>query len=61
MDSINLCLFEVIVLEHFSAPTQTETATTPRALTRHAVFQYFLSDDIKQYSETTNAHIKRLI
>ena len=32
---------EVIVLEHFSAPTQTETETTPQARTRHAVFHSF--------------------
>ena len=29
---------EGIAVDHFSAPTHTETAGTPRAHTRHAVF-----------------------
>ena len=38
---------EGIVLEHFSEPTQTKTATAPQAHTRNAMFNLFLSDDIK--------------
>ena len=52
---------EVISLEHLIAPTQTETATATQACTHHYVFHYFLSDDIKQDSDTTNAHTKHII
>ena len=31
------------------------------ACPRHAVFYYFLSDDIEQYAATTNVHSKLLI
>ena len=50
-----------ISLEHFSAPTQTETAETPQAHTLHAVFHSFFSDDIRQDSATTIANIKGII
>ena len=38
---------EVIVMEHFSAPTQTETAVTLQARTFHAIFHSFFSDGCK--------------
>ena len=48
-------------MDHFSASTKTETATTPQALTRHAVFHSFFSDDSKQDVATTIAHSKIII
>ena len=53
--------FEGIVLEHFSAPTQTGISVKPKVLTRHDVFHSCLSDDSKQYSATTTVHRKRTI
>ena len=50
-----------ILLEHFSAPTQTETAGTPQSCTRHALFHSFFSGDIKHNSATIISHIKRII
>ena len=52
---------EGISLEHFSTLPKSGTNTTKPASQHHAVFHSFLSDDIKQYSETTTAHSKRLI
>ena len=52
---------EGIALEHFSAPTQTETSTTPQARTRHAMFHSFLYDYRKQDSDITIAHSKIII
>ena len=47
-------------MDHFSAPTHTETEVTPQECTCHAVFHLFLSDDRTQDSDTTTAHIKRI-
>ena len=52
---------EEISLEHFSAQTQTETATTPQAHTRHAVFHSFLFDEIKQDAATNISHRTQII
>ena len=52
---------EVIVLEHFSELPQTEINSSTKSCPRHAMFHYFLSDDSKQDSATTTAHIKLLI
>ena len=52
---------EGIALEHFSELPQTEINSSTEPCTRHAVFNYFLSDDSKQDSATTTAHSKRLI
>ena len=53
-----------ITVENFSAPTQTETAVTPQLFTRHDVFHYFLSDDIKkilpQFFNTENVSLNCL-
>ena len=53
--------FEGIVLEHFSAPTQTGISGKPKVLTRHDVFHSCLSDDSKQDSNKTVEHIKIII
>ena len=52
---------EGIVLEHFRAPTTTDTAGTSQPRTCHALFHSFFSDYIKQDSATTIALIKRII
>ena len=52
---------EGIVLEHFSALPKADINSTTPSRQRHAVFHYFLSDDIKQYYATTTAHRKSLI
>ena len=52
---------EVILLEHFSALTNSDINSTTQSCKRHVVFHYFLSDDIKQYAATTTAHRKLLI
>ena len=52
---------EGIALEHFSALLHTEIKASTKSCPRHAVFHYFLSDNIKQDSATTTAHIKHLI
>ena len=50
-----------IVLEHFSALPQTEINSSTKPCPRHAVFYYFLSDDIEQYAATTTANSKHFI
>ena len=52
---------EVIALEHFSAPTQTETETTPQARKYNAVFHSFLSDDSKHDASWNYCTQKRII
>ena len=52
---------EGIVLEHFSVSPKANINSTTPSHQRHAVFHYFLFDDIKQYAATTTAHSKRLI
>ena len=52
---------EVIVLEHFSSLPQTNINSTTPSHQQHAVFHSFLSDDIKQDSDTTTSYSKRLI
>ena len=52
---------EGIALEHFSAAPQADINSSTLSRPRHAVFHSFLSDDIKQDSATTTAHIKLLI
>ena len=52
---------EGIAAEHISALPQTEINSSTKPCPRHAVFNYFLSDDSKQYAATTSAHRKRLI
>ena len=52
---------EVIALEHFSALPKADINSTTPSRQRHAVFHYFLSDDIKQDVATTTAHTKRFI
>ena len=52
---------EFIALKHLSVLPQTEINSSTKPSPRHAVFDYFLSDDIRQDSATTTAHIKRLI
>ena len=49
---------EEIAMEHCSAPNQIETVTMTQVRTCHAVFHYFLSDDIKQNAATTTVHSK---
>ena len=52
---------EDIVLEHFSALTQTEIKSPIKPCPRHAVFHSLLSDYIKQDAPTTTAHSNCLI
>ena len=52
---------EVISLKHFSALPKTDINSTSLSLQPHAVFQSFLSDNIKQDAATTTAHSKRWI
>ena len=52
---------EGIALGIFSAVPQTNLNSATPSCQRHAVFQYFLSDDRKQYAATTTAHRKLLI
>ena len=51
---------EGIVLEHFSASPQTEINSSTKSCLLHAV-SHFFSDDRKQDSATTTAHVKYLI
>ena len=48
-------------MEHFSALPQTYINSTRPSHQLHAVFNSFLSRDIKQDSATTTTHIKHLI
>ena len=48
-------------MEHLSALPQTEIKSPTKLCPCHAVFHYFLSDDIKQYAATATAHIKHLL
>ena len=48
-------------MEHFSALPQTEINSSTKPCQRHAVFHYFLSDDIIQDAATTTAHSSCLI
>ena len=48
-------------MEHFSAAPQADINSTSPSRPRHAVFHYFLSEDIKQDAATTTAHNKLLI
>ena len=50
-----------IALKHFSALPKTEINSTTPSCQRHAVFQSFLSDDIKHDADNTNAQSKHLI
>ena len=52
---------EGIVLENFSAVPQADPNSSTLSRQRHAVFKSFLSDNSKQYSATTTAHIKLFI
>ena len=52
---------EDIVLEHFSTAPKVYIKSSTISCQRHAVFHYYLSDDIKQDAANTTAHIKRLI
>ena len=52
---------EVITVDHFSTTTHPETMSEPKSHTRHSVFHYFLSDDIKQDYATTAVHSKFII
>ena len=52
---------EGIILERFSALPPKEIKSPTKACTHHAVFNDLFSDDNKQYSANTTAHIKRLI
>ena len=52
---------EGITPEKFSALQQTEINSSTKPCPLYAVFNSFLSDDIKQYAAITTAHSKRLI
>ena len=52
---------EGIVLEHFNALPQTEINPSTKSCPCNAVFNYFLSDYIKQDSATTTARRKLFI
>ena len=52
---------EGIILERFSALPPKEIKSPTKACTHHAVINDLFSDDNKQYSANTTAHIKRLI
>ena len=52
---------EGIALEHFSAAPQADINSSTLSRPRHAVFNYFLSENIKQDAATTTVHSKRLI
>ena len=52
---------EGIALEHFSAVPHADINSSTILCQRHAVFQSFLFDDIKQDVTTTTTHSKRLI
>ena len=52
---------EGITLEHFSALPKTDINTTTPSRQRHAVFNSFLSDDIRHDAATTTAHSKCLV
>ena len=52
---------EGVVLEHFSALTKAGINSTTPSRKHHTVFHYFLYDDSKQNTATTNAHTKCLI
>ena len=48
-------------MEHFRALPKADINSTTSSRQCHAVFQYFLSDNIKQDAATTTAHSKRLV
>ena len=52
---------EDIALENFSALPQTEIKSSTKTCPCHALFRSVLSDDTKQYADTTTTHSKRLI
>ena len=52
---------EGIALEHFSTLPKEDIKSSTISRQRHAVFQSFLSDDIKHDAATTTTHRKRLI
>ena len=52
---------EGIALERFIALPKTEINSPTKPYPYHAVFHYFFSDDVRQDSDTTTAHIKSLI
>ena len=52
---------EGILLENLSELSLTEIKASTESYPRHALFHYFLSDDSKQDTTTTTAHIKFLI
>ena len=52
---------EGITLENFSTLQKADINSTTPSRQRHTVFHSFLSDDSKQYSATTTAHINILI
>ena len=45
-------------MDNFGATTKKELAPEPAPHTCHAVFQYFFSDDRKQYASANVAHRK---
>ena len=58
----NLSVFkEGIALENFSVLPKADINSNTPSRQLHAVFHSFLSDYIKQYADTTTAHINRLI
>ena len=52
---------EGISIDHFSALPQTEIKLSTKSCPHHAVFQKHLSDDNKQYSDTTTLYRKSYI
>ena len=52
---------EGTVLENFSALLQIEIKPSTKSCPRHAVFHYFISDDRKQYYDTTTPYRKCFI
>ena len=52
---------EGIALEHLSTSPQEDINSTTPPRQRHAVFQYFLSENSKQDAVNNTAHSKRLI
>ena len=52
---------EGIELEHLSTWPYSGIKSSTKSCSRHAVFHYFLSDDIKQDDSTAPSHIRHLI
>ena len=50
-----------VSLEQFNPQQQSHLCSGPDNPSRYAVFHSFFFDDIKQYSDTTSAHIKWII